>query len=38
MKREMKRRRISPLGCHTALGGCPYSPIKGALFSLFSHV
>jgi hypothetical protein len=28
MKREMKRRRISPLGCRTLLGGCPLLSYK----------
>jgi hypothetical protein len=33
----MKRRIISPRGWRTPPWGCPSSPIKGALFSLFSH-
>jgi hypothetical protein len=28
MKREMKKRRIFPLGCHTPLGGCPLLSYK----------
>jgi hypothetical protein len=28
MKREMKRRRISPMGCRNPLGGCPLLSYK----------